>query len=78
MKLTSKGRYAVMAMADLAKNEDMEILEDRLDALNPGAPRERVVMGDIAPKKLFDTGLYDPKTKSIDVRRWLREEAYKP
>ncbi len=22
MKLTSKGRYAVMAMADLAKNED--------------------------------------------------------
>ena len=68
----------VITKSDLAEKEDLEILEERLDALNPGAPRERVVMGDIAPKKLFDTGLYDPKTKSIDVRRWLREEAYKP
>ena len=25
---------------------------------------------------LFDTGLYDPKTKTVDVQRWLREESY--
>ena len=33
-------------------------------------------MGDVEPAKLFDAGLYDPKTKSIDVQRWLRDEAY--
>ena len=33
-------------------------------------------MGEIDPVRLFDTGLYDPKTKSIDVQRWLRDEAY--
>lgn len=33
-------------------------------------------MGEVEPAKLFDAGLYDPKTKSIDVQRWLRDEAY--
>ena len=25
---------------------------------------------------LFNAGLYDPETKSLDVQRWLRAEAY--
>ena len=33
-------------------------------------------MGDIAPAKLFNAGLYDPATKSMDVQKWLRDEAY--
>ncbi len=33
-------------------------------------------MGEIGPDQLFDTGLYDPKSKTVDVQRWLREEAY--
>ena len=51
-------------------------LEARLAGLNPGAPRHRAVMGDIDPALLFDAGLYDPTTKTIDVRRWLRDQAY--
>ena len=31
--------------------------------------------GDIKPDKLFGCGLYDPETKTFDVKEWLREEA---
>ena len=66
----------VITKSDLVEPDEVEALKDRIAALNPGAPQERVVMGDIAPAKLFDTGLYDPKTKTLDVQRWLRDEAY--
>jgi G3E family GTPase len=52
------------------------VLEERLRALNPAAPLHRVVQGVIAPGRLFNAGLYDPTTKTADVRRWLRAEAY--
>ena len=32
--------------------------------------------GDVAPAALFDAGLFDPRTKTADVERWLNEEAY--
>ena len=48
----------------------------RLRALNPGADQLPVRHGDIAPDLLFEAGLYNPESKSLDVRRWLREEAY--
>ena len=51
-------------------------LEDRLRRLNPSAPIHRAAMGAIHPDALFEAGLYDPKTKTLDVQRWLREEAY--
>lgn len=66
----------VLTKSDLVTPEELAALEDRLHSLNPGAPIEKAVMGDIDPAVLFDTGLYDPKSKSIDVQRWLREEAY--
>jgi G3E family GTPase len=44
--------------------------------LNPAAPRIAVSNGEVAPDSLFGAGLYDPATKTPDVGRWLREEAY--
>lgn len=32
--------------------------------------------GEVDAAMLFDAGLYNPETKSDDVRRWLRAEAY--
>ena len=52
------------------------VLRDRLARLNPGAPCIPVEMGRVDPATLFDAGLYDPDTKSPDVRRWLRAEAF--
>lgn len=66
----------VITKSDLVEPKALAALEDRLRALNPGAPIERAVMGEIDPALLFDTGLYDPKTKTVDVQRWLRDEAY--
>ena len=66
----------VITKSDLVDAEDLKKLEDRISTLNPGAPQGKAVMGEIDPVRLFDTGLYDPKTKSIDVQRWLRDEAY--
>jgi G3E family GTPase len=66
----------VITKSDLVEPAVLEALIARLDALNPGAPKVLAVMGEISPDRLFDTGLYDPKSKSVDVQRWLRDEAY--
>ncbi|KJE35567.1 ATP-binding protein [Thalassospira sp. HJ] len=66
----------LMTKADLADDATRAELETRLRALNPAAPIYPVINGDIAVKKLFNAGLYDPTTKSMDVQKWLRDEAY--
>ncbi|MEE2996823.1 MAG: GTP-binding protein [Pseudomonadota bacterium] len=66
----------VITKSDLVEPDALEELKNRLGTLNPGAPKEIAIKGCIPPEKLFDAGLYDPKTKTIDVQRWLREEAY--
>ncbi len=66
----------LMTKADLADDATRTALESRLRALNPAAPIYPVVNGDIAVSKLFNAGLYDPATKSMDVQKWLRDEAY--
>ncbi|MEC9217475.1 MAG: GTP-binding protein [Pseudomonadota bacterium] len=67
----------VLSKADLASAEARAATERRLSALNPAAPILPAVQGDLAPGQLFDAGLYNPATKSVDVARWLREEAYR-
>lgn len=62
--------------ADPASKKDAEALRHSLRRLNPGAPLQEIVQGEVEPHSLFGAGLYDPETKSPDVARWLREEAY--
>jgi len=66
----------LMTKSDLADDTTRTALEARLRALNPAAPIYQVINGDIAVSKLFNAGLYDPETKSMDVQKWLRDEAY--
>ena len=66
----------VITKTDLLEPARLDALQKRLEALNPSAPKLLAVMGEIPPNQLFDTGLYDPKSKTIDVQRWLRDEAY--
>lgn len=67
----------VLSKTDLAPAAAVAALEERLFAINPAAPVLKAVNGDIEPKALFDAGLYNPMTKSSDVQRWLKEEAYR-
>ncbi|RWP91708.1 MAG: GTP-binding protein [Mesorhizobium sp.] len=66
----------VLSKADLVVDpNELEMLRARLRQINPGA--ELLDAGDTGTgvAALFDCGLYNPATKSADVRRWLGEEA---
>lgn len=66
----------LLTKTDLATEVDVAALEGRLRSLNPAAPIISVLRGVVDPGQLFDAGLYNPKTKSVDVQRWLNAEAY--
>ena len=66
----------VITKIDLAEKDEISDLELRLKKLNPAASIYHTEHGEIHPDLLFDAGLYDPKSKSLDVQRWLRAEAY--
>lgn len=51
-------------------------LEARLRRLNRSATIESVKHGEIDPARLFNAALVDPAKKSIDLARWLNEEAF--
>lgn len=48
----------------------------RLRKLNPGARLLTTHRNEATAERLFNMGLYDPATKSADVRRWLSADAY--
>ncbi len=66
----------VVTKSDLAETTSLEALEFTLRKLNPAAPIQRAVKGTIDPASLFNAGLYNGETKSLQVRRWLAAEAY--
>ena len=68
----------VLTKTDVASREQIDRLRTRLLALNPGVDVHEAVAGDIAPAKLFNTGLYQASGKTPDVQNWLRAEAYRP
>ena len=61
---------------DLIDEDKTAALTERLRAINPAAPIHPIMQGAVDPDTLFGAGLYDPETKSPDVARWLKEEAY--
>ncbi|TWB11930.1 G3E family GTPase [Nitrospirillum amazonense] len=66
----------VLTKTDIATPEAVEYLKERLKQLNPAASVVDAQTDEALPVLLFDAGLYNPETKSLDVQRWLRAEAY--
>ncbi len=66
----------LVSKTDIAEPDKVHELEHRLQHLNPAAPRLKVVAGNVEPDAILNAGLYNPQTKTADVRRWLNEEAY--
>ena len=66
----------VLTKTDLATADAVVELTARLRRVNPAAPVLTAAQGRIDPASLLDAGLYNPATKSLDVQRWLKEEAY--
>lgn len=62
----------VLTKADLGDDAEwLDALKTRLSRINPGAEIREVEGAAVA--KLLQCGLYDPATKTADVRRWLGE-----
>jgi G3E family GTPase len=66
----------LLTKSDLAEPGGVATVTSRLAALNPSAPVIPVAQGIVDPALLFGLGFYDPQTKSLDVQRWLRDEAF--
>jgi G3E family GTPase len=66
----------LLTKTDLAGSVARQEIEARLRTLNPSATIMPVAQGAVDPAHLFNIGFYDPATKSVDVRRWLRDEAF--
>jgi G3E family GTPase len=66
----------LLTKTDLAGSAARQEIEARLQALNPSASMVWVAQGVVDPARLFNIGFYDPATKSVNVRRWLRDEAF--
>jgi G3E family GTPase len=70
----------VLTKVDLLQGtlgEDMLfVIIGRLRKLAPGARLLTTHRNEATAARLFNTGLYDPATKSVDVRGWLNDEAY--
>jgi len=66
----------LLTKSDLADAPRIEALQDRLRKLNPAAPIRIIRDGRIDAAELLNAGLYNPEIKSLDVRRWLKAEAY--
>jgi G3E family GTPase len=66
----------VLAKTDIvADPQALATLKDRLKSLNPSAPIIDALAPEAGYASLFECGLYNPDTKTADVRRWLGEEA---
>ena len=65
----------VLTKTELAGPAEVEALRARLEEINPGAVLLDVNDAGTGAASLFNCGLYDPETKTADVRRWLGEEA---
>src|SRR5690606_1996557 len=59
----------VLTKSDMAGDREVEMLRRRLRHINPGA--HVLDVDEAGAAELLDSGLYNPATKSADVRRWL-------
>jgi len=67
----------VITKADLAPAGELDALDARLAALNPGAPRLRSSRGDADPERLLDTGLHRGAGRIAEAGSWLNAGAYR-
>jgi G3E family GTPase len=65
----------VLTKLDLA-GPAKSVLLRRLEEFNAGAPVLAADHGRIDSRLVFSSGLYDPQTKSTDVKAWLAEESH--
>jgi G3E family GTPase len=67
----------VLTKSDLASTQDLDALEARLAAMNPGALRFRASRGEIDAALVLDAGLHRGEARTPDAAGWLNAGAYR-
>lgn len=76
VKQTAMADRLLITKTDLVDEKALRQLQDRLRGLNPAAPQIIAEKGAVDPALLFNVGVYDPNTKTLDAQNWLKAEAY--
>jgi G3E family GTPase len=72
LKQAAVADVLLLTKTDLASEEQINTLQQKLSALNAGATQHKIVHGDIDPAFIIDVGLFDIETKQAEPLRWLR------
>jgi len=72
LKQAAVADVLLLTKTDLASDAQIDDLELKLNAINPGATQHRIVHGVIDPAFIIDAGLFGIETKQAEPQRWLR------
>ena len=67
----------LLTKTDLADAPQLAALQQRLAAINPGAAQTPILNGAVDAASLLNLGLFKTEGKTLDVQKWLNEEAFK-
>lgn len=68
----------LLTKTDLAPDDTVAALRERLVALNPAADIVTVTHGELDPAAIQNLGLWNAETRSLEVARWLKPQRYQP
>jgi len=72
LKQAAVADVLVLTKTDLASPEQISILKEKLNTINPGATQHSIIQGELDPAFVIDVGLFDIATKQPEPQRWLR------
>lgn len=72
LKQAAVADVLLITKTDLATDEQINQLKEKLTAINPGATQHHVLNGELDAQLVIDVGLFDVATKQAEPQRWLR------
>lgn len=72
LKQAAVADVLLLTKTDLASEQQIHALQQKLSAINTGATQHSIAHGDIDPAFIIDVGLFDIETRQAEPLRWLR------
>jgi G3E family GTPase len=73
LKQVAVADVLVLTKIDLASNNQIHLLSEKINTINPSATQHKIMHGELAPGFVIDVGLFDNTSKKPKPKRWLRE-----
>lgn len=75
LKQAAVADVLLLTKTDLANEQQISELEQKLVSINSGASQYRIAHGEINPSLIIDAGLFNFESKQAEPQRWLRTPA---